>query len=97
MHIAINPTNIIREKKNGGLCSSRIEKSVTNKLVKKGWSSKAVRIFLKIAIQSVMSALGSMWRKGCSEFMSNKHAAKGLLKATWRFYYIKKIYVKENP
>lgn len=97
IHIAINPTNITREKKNGGLCSNRIEKSVTNKLVKKGWSSKALRIFLKIAIQSVMSALSSMWKKGRCIFNVAQHAAKCLLKSTWRFYYIQKIYVKENP
>ena len=63
MHIAINPTNINKEKMNGGLCRSKIAKSVTNKLVKKGWSSKEQRIFFKIAIQLVMSALGSVMEK----------------------------------
>jgi hypothetical protein len=57
MHIAIKPTNIIKENTKGGLCNSRMEKSTTNKLVKKGWSSKAERIFLQIAIVSVISAL----------------------------------------
>ncbi len=57
MHIAINPSNIGNENKKGGRCNKSIAKSATNKLVKKGWSTKALRIFFKIAIQSFMSAV----------------------------------------
>jgi hypothetical protein len=55
MHIAISPLSIIKEKMKGGLCNRSIEKSATNKLVKKGWSTKALRIFLQITIELVMS------------------------------------------
>jgi len=57
MHIAINPTNIIKEKTKGGRCKRRIEKSATNKLVKKGWSTKALSIFLMIALMSISRLL----------------------------------------
>ena len=56
MHIAIRPTSITSENKNGGLCNRRIAKSATNKLVKNGWSIKALRIFLNVLVLSVMAA-----------------------------------------
>jgi hypothetical protein len=50
MHMAIKKPNIARENKKGGLWNRRIKKSVTKRLVNKGWSIKPFRIFLYITI-----------------------------------------------
>lgn len=59
MHIAIRAASMIKENTKGGLCNKRIKKSATNTLVKKGWSTKAVIIFLKIVMLSVISKVSS--------------------------------------
>jgi hypothetical protein len=46
--IASNALNMSNEKKNGGRWNNKINKSVTKKLVKIGWSIKLVIIFLNI-------------------------------------------------
>ena len=50
MLIATNAPNMIREKGNGRTLNIRMPKSATKRLVRIGWSSKALRIFLNIAI-----------------------------------------------
>jgi len=52
MHIATSAPSIARENKNGGLWNRRIKKSVTKRLVIRGWSIKPLRIFLHITIPS---------------------------------------------
>jgi hypothetical protein len=44
---------MMKEKGNGGTLNIRIPKSVTNRLVRKGWSIKPLRIFLNITIQTM--------------------------------------------
>jgi hypothetical protein len=96
MHRAISPPSIIKEKKNGGLCSRRIEKSATNRLAKKGWSTKALRIFLQITIQLFIIEGEFSDDKRLLHLYVHKQTAKCLLESAIRFYYIQKIYVKEN-
>jgi hypothetical protein len=52
MHITISPPSMIRENRNGGLWNRRIPKSVTKRLVNRGWSMKPLIIFLNITIPS---------------------------------------------
>lgn len=50
--MAISAPSITNENRNGGLWNNKIAKSVTNRLANMGWSRKALRIFVNMAISS---------------------------------------------